>query len=127
MNHDVLSDVMSAIKNAENKGLKSCTSKYSNLTYEVLKLMQKRGYLKKVSRVDDKFGTIQIELKGAVNECSSIRPRFAVTVSEIPKFVKRFLPGAGMGMIIVSTSKGVMAHDDAIKKGIGGRLIAYVY
>ncbi len=127
MNHDVLSDALSAIKNAEKKGEKKCTSKYSNLTYGVLNIMKKKGYLKSVKRMDDKFGTILIELNGMINECNSIRPRFSVQVDEIPKFIKRFLPGAGMGILIISTSRGLMTHEDAIKNGIGGRLVAYVY
>ncbi len=127
MNHDVLSDALSAIKNAERKGKESCKVRYSNLTFNVLKILEKKGYIGKVERLDDKFGTILVHLKGRVNECNSIRPRFSVEVDEIPKFVKRFLPGAGIGMIIISTSKGLMTHEDALKKHIGGRLVAYVY
>ncbi len=127
MNHDVLSDVLSNIKNAERKGKKVCNVKYTNLVFDVLKIFQKKGYIKKVERLDDKFGTLSVQLKGRINECKSIRPRLSVGVDEIPKFVKRFLPGADAGFIIISTSKGVMTHKEAEEKNIGGRLIAYIY
>jgi len=127
MNHDVLSDALSIIKNAEKRGKNICKVKYSNLVFNILKIFQKKGYLKKVERMNDKFGTISVQLKGRINECRSIRPRLAVKVDEIPKFIKRFLPGADIGFIIISTSKGVMTHEEALKENIGGRLVAYVY
>jgi len=46
---------------------------------------------------------------------------------EYEKWEKRFLPAFDFGLLIVSTSQGVMTHKEAREKGIGGRLIAYVY
>jgi len=43
------------------------------------------------------------------------------------KFEKRYLPAKDFGMIIVSTNQGIMTHIEAKEKGLGGRLLAYVY
>ena len=45
----------------------------------------------------------------------------------LEKFEKRYLPAKGFGLIIVSTSKGLMTHVDAEEKNIGGKMIAYCY
>ncbi len=66
-------------------------------------------------------------LLGKVNKCGAIKPRFSVKKGGFEKFEKRYLPAKNFGMIIVSTSKGLMMHDEAKKKGLGGRLISYVY
>ena len=56
-----------------------------------------------------------------------IKPRYAVKSDEYEKFEKRYLPAQGMGILIVSTSKGMMTQVQAREQRLGGRLIAYVY
>jgi small subunit ribosomal protein S8 len=48
-------------------------------------------------------------------------------MDEYEKFEKRFLPAKGVGVLIVSTIKGIMTHEEAKGKTLGGRLIAYCY
>ena len=69
----------------------------------------------------------KIKLMGKINQVAAIKPRYAVQRHDFERFEKRFLPAKDMGTIIVSTSEGVMAHDDSKAKAIGGRLLAYVY
>ena len=59
--------------------------------------------------------------------CKAIKPRYMVSVSEIEKYEKRYLPAKNFGIIIISTSQGLMTHQTAIDKNIGGSLIAYIY
>ena len=56
-----------------------------------------------------------------------IKPRYAIKKDEFDKWEARYLPAEGFGVLIISTSEGVMSQYEAKKKGIGGRLIAYVY
>ena len=56
-----------------------------------------------------------------------MKPRFSITKHNYEMFEKRYLPANGFGLFIVSTSQGVMLHKDALKKNIGGKLIAYCY
>ncbi|NOZ76568.1 MAG: 30S ribosomal protein S8 [Euryarchaeota archaeon] len=126
---DPLSDAMSNLKNSERAGKPECIIKpASKLIGNVLKVMQDTGYIGEFEFVDNgRGGLFRVQLLGMVNECGVIRPRHAVGVGDFEKFEKRFLPARGFGKIIVSTSKGVMTHEEAIKQGIGGRLLAYVY
>lgn len=128
MRFDLLSDMMSGIKNGDNVGKKEVVIPASKLLRDVLKVLQKHEFVGNFEFVDDgRGGKIKIGLKGAVNNCGAIRPRFATRLAEFEKFEHRFLPAAGFGLLIVSTSKGVMTHDDAKKHKIGGKLLAYVY
>ena len=62
-----------------------------------------------------------------INDCGVVKPRFSFKVKDLEKFEKRYLPAKGMGILIVSTSKGYLTHEEAKKQNIGGRLIAYCY
>ena len=62
-----------------------------------------------------------------LNECGAIKPRYYVNKSEIDKYLNRYLPSRKFGIIVVSTNKGLMGHNEAKENGIGGSLIAYFY
>lgn len=126
--HDLISDVMSAIKNAESSAKREVVVKASKLVEKILKVMQENGYIGAYEFIDDgKQGLFRIELKHKIIDCNAIRPRFPVGVDEIDKYEKRFLPAVGVGILILTTPKGVMDHKKAKKLNTGGRLLAYVY
>ena len=129
MRHDVLSDVMSQIMNAEKVGKPDVVVKpVSKMVREIVRLMHDARYLGKFEYIDDnKGGMLKIELLGSINKCGSIRPRFPAKVGDYIKFEKRYLPAREFGMLIVSTPKGVMNHREASRNGLGGVLLAYVY
>jgi small subunit ribosomal protein S8 len=128
MRHDTLADVMSAIKNADRIGKRECVTPASNLAKEVLKVMQKEGFIGVFEFIDDgKSGKFKVELKSRVNDCNVIKPRFSVKVDEFEKWEKRFLPARQFGILILSTTKGIMTHEDAKKQHLGGKLLAYVF
>lgn len=126
---DTLTNAMSTIKNAEKVGKSKCEIKpASKLIGNVLRVMKEHGYIKGFEYVEDHRGGIYVvELSGKINECGSIRPRFSVKKTEYEKFEKRFLPARDFGILIVSTNRGVMSQKEAIEKGLGGVLLAYVY
>ena len=64
---------------------------------------------------------------GTINKCGVIKPRLGVKKNNFEKFEKRYLPSKDFGFLIVSTSKGLMVHNEAKEKGVGGNLIAYCY
>lgn len=128
MRHDTLADVLSTIKNAERIGKKNCITPASNLTREVLKVMQKEGYIGTFELIDDgRSGKFNIELKKRVNNCNVIKPMYSIKFGEFEKWEKRFLPAKEMGLLILSTNKGVMTQKEAQKLKIGGRLLAFVF
>ncbi|MEM5870110.1 MAG: 30S ribosomal protein S8 [Candidatus Aenigmatarchaeota archaeon] len=128
MNKDNLADALSAIKNAERVGKSECVTPASKLIKAVLKILQEKNYIGSFEFIDDgKSGKFRIELKGKIIDCNAIKPRFSVRVDEFEKFEKRFLPARDIGILIVSTSKGVMDHKKAKELRIGGKLLAYCY
>ncbi len=128
MRHDTLADVLSAIKNAERVGKKECITPSSNLVREVLKVIQKDGYIGTFEFIDDgRSGKFRVELKNRVNDSNVIKPRYSVKMDEFEKWEKRFLPAKDFGILILSTNKGIMTHNEAKKQHVGGKLLAYVF
>jgi len=129
MMHDVINDAISTIKNYERIGKSECVVRpKSKLLVEILRIFQNGGYIGEFEVSDDgRGGSIRIKLVKRINDCGVIKPRYAVKSDEFQKWEQRFLPARDLGMLIVSTPKGVMSHLDAKEKGLGGRLVAYVY
>lgn len=128
MKHDLLSDVLSSIKNGDNIGKRETIVPFSKTIKDVLLILQKHGYIGEFEYMDDKKGgKIKIQLLGKVNNCSAIRPRFYAKRDSYEKWEKRYLPAIGMGFLIVSTNQGLLVHNEAMEKGLGGTLLAYIY
>lgn len=126
---DPIADGLVAIKNSENAAKKECLYRpASKLFGEVLKVMQAKGYISHFEFVEDgRDGVYRIGLLGKINDCKAIKPRHAVKKDKFELFEKRYLPARDIGIIIVSTPQGVVTHKEAKERGIGGRLIAFVY
>jgi small subunit ribosomal protein S8 len=126
---DPLADALSNMKNQENAGNLSCVIRPgSKVIGSVLKIFKEYGYLEDFEFVQDgKGGRFKVNLAGKLNDCGVIRPRYATQKLSFEKYEKRFLPATGFGVLVVSTSQGIMSHKDAKKARIGGRLLCYVY
>lgn len=126
---DPLADALTNIRNNEAQVNDSCViSPASKLIGQVLSTMQKENYIGNFEYVDDnRAGKFIVELIGNINKCGVIKPRHAVKKDEFEKFEKRYLPAKNFGILIVTTPKGIMTHYEAKEKGIGGRLLAYMY
>jgi small subunit ribosomal protein S8 len=129
MSHDTLANALSGILNYDRTGKKEYTvHPASKITRRVLLILNEQGYLGQSEVLTEgRGGVIKVNLLGNVNKCGVIKPRFAVTMNEYEKFEKRFLPAKNVGVLIVSTIKGFMTHEQAKEKNLGGRLIAYCY
>lgn len=126
MSKDLLTDAITIIRNAENSRKTICKVPKTKLVERVLKVMKEEGYIKDYKVLDDER-KIEVHLAGKINYCKTIKPRLPVKLSEFQKFEERFLPAADFGILIVTTSRGIMTHKEAIKNKIGGRLLAFVY
>ncbi len=129
MLNDPLANALVAIKNAERVGKRECTIKpASKLIGRVLKLMQDYGYIEVFEWIDDgKAGMFKVILKGNINDCNVIKPRYSIKKNEFEKWESRYLPAENFGILIISTNKGIVSQYEAKKEGIGGRLLGYVY
>ncbi|MCL2712114.1 MAG: 30S ribosomal protein S8 [Methanomassiliicoccaceae archaeon] len=129
MQIDPLNDAMSVMKNASSIGKSECSvSPSSKLIGRVLKVMQDHGYIDQFEYIEDgRAGKFRVAMKGAINNCGVIKPRYSVKVNDLEKFEARFLPAQDFGVLIISTTEGVITHTRAKELGIGGKLLAYVY
>jgi small subunit ribosomal protein S8 len=127
--NDTLAVALSTIMNAEKVGKDvAVVSPISKITTAVLEIMKDNRYIGAFELLDDgKGGKIKINLIGGINKCGVIKPRFSSTIPEFDKFEKRFLPAAGFGLMVVSTSKGIMTQSQARENKVGGKLLAFVY
>ncbi|MHA1734605.1 MAG: 30S ribosomal protein S8 [Promethearchaeota archaeon] len=126
---DPLADAMSVIKNAEF----ACKSQVlikpaSKVIAACLRIFQQAGYIGEFEYIDDgRSGKFIVQLLGRINKCAAIKPRKPVKLKDFEKVEKKYLPAANFGLLIVTTPLGILTHRDAVEKGHGGRLIAYVY
>lgn len=127
--NDPLANALSAIDNAESVGhLTQTVSPASNEIGSVLEVFYDRGYIDGFEVVEDgKAGEFEVELKGGINACGPVTPRYSAGADEFEKWEKRFLPARDYGTLVVTTSHGILSHYEARETGVGGQVIAYVY
>jgi len=126
---DTLADSLNTIYVSETKGRSSALlKKPSKILRSILEIFKQEGYLESYETIEDSIGgKISVKLSGRINNCKCVKPRFSVKAPDWDVWEGRYLPARGLGVIIVSTSQGLMTHKSAKEKKIGGRLIAYVY
>jgi small subunit ribosomal protein S8 len=126
---DVLANGLTTIMNNEMRNKRECViTPASKLFGRVLRIMQLNGYIGEFEFVDDgRSGKFKVQLLGRINKCGAIKPRFPVKLDELENWEKKFLPSRDVGILIISTPKGVMSHKEAREKHLGGRLLAFVY
>lgn len=129
---DTLANALTAITNAEARAKKEVLIRpASKLIIEVLKVLQREGYVGEFEYIDDgRQGKIKVQLLGRVNKAGAIKPRRGVKLKELvemPDWLRKHLPSRDVGLLIVSTPRGVMSHKEAVANRTGGVLLAYVY
>ena len=129
--NDPIADMLTRIRNGLIARHDAVTMPASNMKKAIAKILLDEGYIKSVDFVDDGLqGQIKIVLKYAQGRESVIKGlkriskpglRVYARSSEIPKVL------GGLGIAIVSTSKGVMTDKAARLAGIGGEVLAYIW
>ena len=124
MSQDIVSDALNQIMNAKKAGHTFVeVKKNSKFLMDVLAIGKLKGYIKEYKLEENVLKIIF----GKLNVCKAVKPRYVVKAKTIEKYVRRYLPARDMGSLIISTSKGLMTHQTAIEKNIGGSVIAYFY
>ena len=129
---DPISDYLTRIRNAANAGHRVVSIPASNLKKEITKILFDQGYILSYKFEDDSVqGTIKIALKydnvtkkpviKKLERISKPGLRKYVSSSDMPRVLN------GLGIAIVSTSKGVMTNKKAKKENVGGEVLCYVY
>ena len=125
----MLTNALVMIKNAEARGHREVIIwPSSKLVGNVLRVMQRYGYVGEIEFIEDgRGGKFKVQLLGKINDIGAIKPRFNAKASELRAWEEKYLPARNVGILILSTSKGVLSHLEARQLNVGGVLIAYVY
>lgn len=128
---DPVADLLTRIRNANRANHDAVEAPASKLNMEVVKILQSEGFVKSYDMVKDaKFPTVRIQLKyGARKEkvitnlkrVSKPGLRVYAKHDEVPRVLR------GLGIAVVSTSRGVMTDREARRQGIGGEVLCYVW
>mmetsp|Transcript_11517 Transcript_11517/g.17503 ORF Transcript_11517/g.17503 Transcript_11517/m.17503 type:complete len:131 (-) Transcript_11517:244-636(-) len=125
----VLADALKSIYNAEKRGKRQVVIRPSSkVIVKFLQAMQVHGYIGEFEIIDDhRANKIVVELTGRLNKCGVISPRFDISVDDIEKWIVNLLPSRQFGHILLSTTYGIMTHEEARRKKTGGKVIGFFY
>lgn len=128
---DSIADMLTRIRNASSAKHDSVKIPASNMKKAIAQILVDEGYIKSFKVEEDgKQGMIEIALKYGQNKTAAItgirrvsKPglRIYSGCEDMPKVIK------GLGIAIVSTSKGVMTDKDARKANVGGEVLAFIW
>jgi len=129
---DTLANALATIQNSEMRGKnEAIIMPASKLIASVLRVLQREGYIGEFEYIDDgRWGKFRVKLLGRINKTGVVKPRTPVSyreLLELPDSLRKYLASRDIGVLILSTSQGVMTHKEAIERKIGGIVIAYVY
>jgi len=126
---NILANLFTTLYNNETRRKRECIIiPASRFASQILRVMQKHRYIGEFEQIDDnRLGKFRIQLLAKINKCGIVTPRFSVKKDEYLNWERQFLPAYSMGILLVSTSDGVMSHHEAVDKGLGGVLVGYVY
>ena len=127
---DPIADMLTRIRNAVRIGSKQVNIRASNMCQGIAAVLKKEGYIVDFDRIDDgRQGTLIVTLKYApdgtpviseITRQSKPGRRVYLSVDQMPKVL------GGMGIAIVSTSKGVISDKDCRKENVGGEILCTV-
>ena len=128
---DVIADMLTRIRNANDAKHATVDIPASNMKKSIADILVNEGYVKSYQVIDDgKQGTIRVTLKYAANKQKILRGlkrvskpglRIYAGYEDMPKVMN------GLGIAIVSTSKGIMTDKKARAAKVGGEVLAFVW
>eukprot|EP00593_Proboscia_inermis_P001917 CAMPEP_0171293268 /NCGR_PEP_ID=MMETSP0816-20121228/1450_1 /TAXON_ID=420281 /ORGANISM="Proboscia inermis, Strain CCAP1064/1" /LENGTH=127 /DNA_ID=CAMNT_0011763927 /DNA_START=324 /DNA_END=707 /DNA_ORIENTATION=- len=125
----VLADCLKTITNAEKRGKRQVLIRPSSkVIVKFLQVMQQHGYVGEFEIIDDhRSGKIVVELTGRLNKCGVISPRFDVPYDDIEGWITNLLPSRQFGHVILTTTYGIMTHEEARRRKTGGKILGFFY
>ena len=128
---DTIADLLTRIRNAASAKHDTVEIPASNMKKAICQILMDEGYIKSFSVTEDgKQGIIKVVLKYGEGKTPVIKGlrrvskpglRIYSNVEELPKVMK------GLGIAIISTSKGVMTDRQARKENVGGEVLAFIW
>ncbi len=130
MQTDPIADLLTRVRNANKARHPRLELPYSRLKEEILRVLYENRYIRGYARLGDKKPVLRIALRYAKNET-----RMITGLRRISKPGRRVYAdrerladlGRRIGVTVVSTSRGVLPHQDALKQGVGGEVLFQVW
>ena len=128
---DPIADLLTRIRNASSNGSKTVTIPYSGVKGHILRVLKEQGFIadykpelegvKGILRVDLKYGPDGQRVIQHLQRVSTPGRRIYCRVTQLPEVLD------GLGIAIVSTSRGIMSNREAKKVGVGGEILCEVW
>ena len=128
---DTIADMLTRIRNANSMGYTDVTVPASKLKMEIAKILKEEGFIndykvnsdsvQKTIELTLKYGNKKERVITGLKRISKPGLRVYVKSDEVPKVLN------GLGIAIISTSKGIMTDKEARKQNLGGEVLAYVW
>ena len=128
---DPIADLLTRIRNANRRGLPTVEVPSSRIKQEMVRLLQEERFIDNYTLIkDNKQGMLKIQLRYGPNKARMIRnlkrisrpgKRVYVNRDQIPRVL------GGIGVALISTSRGILTNRQARKEGIGGELLCYIW
>ena len=128
---DPIGDMLTRIRNGQMRSLNKINIPFSNFRLKILEVLKKEGYIIdfNINNGEKKIKFLSVDLKyyegqpviKEIKRVSKPGRRVYSKATSIPKVLN------GLGLAILSTSKGVMSDTDAIKNNLGGEIICKVF
>ena len=128
---DIISDMLTRIRNASAMKYKTVDVLSSKMTREIAKILESEGYIigfeektegaSKMLTLNLKYGEKKERVITGLKRISKPGLRVYVKADEVPRVLN------GLGIAIVSTSKGIMTDKEARKQNLGGEVLAYIW
>ncbi len=128
---DPIADMLTRIRNANSQKHESVNVPASKIKLEIAKILDNEGYINGYELIENETqGTIKINLKygqgkkqviSGLKRVSKPGLRVYASSENLPKVLK------GLGIAIISTSKGVMTEKEARKQNVGGEVLAFIW
>ncbi|KAH1105481.1 hypothetical protein J1N35_009249 [Gossypium stocksii] len=125
MGRRILNDALRSIVNAEKRGKATVELKpISTVISSFLTIMKYRGYIRNFVLLNPhRVGKITVELQGRVNNCRALTYWQDIKVKDIQKYTTFKLPTRQWGYVVISTPDGILDHEEAIRRNVGGQMV----
>lgn len=128
---DPISDALTKIRNASRAGKDSVNIKASNICEEIMRIFKEKKFISNYKKIEDKKqGTIRVYLRFLDDKTPAITQIRRISTPGLRRYVaKDEIPRVlnGMGFAIISTSRGLLADDEARKEKQGGEVLLYAW
>lgn len=127
---DPIADMLTKIRNAQAAKKNTVSIPFSNLKYNILKVLEKEGFIESIKKRGKKTNKIIISLK--YNKDGSPRINYLKRVSKSGRRVYMksknvYFPKSGYGVLLLSTQKGILTSKEAKKEKTGGEVLCEVW